>query len=109
MKKTLKLVGIFMAVTLVVLVGGLSIYFLVQNNRTYYIYDLRIVEPVSNARGYVYTDSTAEFTSIKNKTVYMTADGSNRFEIVQTPYQFPLNPYAQQHHQILCSKYIFCS
>ena len=81
MKKTLKLVGIFMAVTLVVLVGGLSIYFLVQNNRTYYIYDLRIVEPVSNARGYVYTDSTANYTSIKNKTVYMTADGSNRFEI----------------------------
>ena len=81
MKKTLKLVGIFMAVTIVVIAGGLSIYFLVQNNRTYYIYDLRIVEPIANANRYIYTDSEGTYTSIKNQTVYMTSDGANRFEI----------------------------
>lgn len=86
MKKTLKLVSILIAVLVVVIVGGLSIYFAVQNNQTYYIYDLRIVEPVSNQYGYVYTESEGgedniSYKSIKNKSVFLRNDRQNRFEI----------------------------
>ena len=81
MKKSLKLVGIFMVVVIVGIVGGLSIYFLIANNKTYYIYDLRIVEPVQGQGYYVYTDSEAEYTSMKNKVVNMTCDEENILEI----------------------------
>lgn len=81
MKKTLKLVGIFIAVLLVGVVGGLSGYFLIQKNKTYYIYDLRIVEPAEGANTYIYMNSERQYNSIKNKKVYMTADKDNMFEI----------------------------
>ncbi len=81
MKKTLKLVAILISVLIVVIVGGLSIYFLVQNNKTYYIYDLRLVEPVSNVYGYVYTDNEMSYDSINNKKVYLQGGRQNYFKI----------------------------
>ncbi len=81
MKKTLKLVGIFMLVVTVGLVGGLSAYFLISNNKTYYIYDVRIVEPVANASYFVYTDSEQEYTSMQNQTVYKNSEALDVFEI----------------------------
>lgn len=81
MKKTLKLVGIFIAVLLVGVVGGLSGYFLIQKNKTYYIYDLRIVEPAEGANTYIYMNSERHYDSIKNRKVYMTANKDNLFEI----------------------------
>ena len=73
MKKSLKLVAIFMAVLVVGVVGGISLYFLIANNKTYYVYDVRIVEPVKDESYYVYTNPDAKYTSLKNKTVYMTS------------------------------------
>lgn len=81
MKKSLKLVAIFIGVLIVAIVGGLSGYFLITNNATYYIYDLRIVEPISNVNSFVYTDSESTYSSIKNKKVYMTSESENYFEI----------------------------
>lgn len=81
MKKSLKLVGIFMAVTIIAIAGGLSIYFLIEKNKTYYIYDVRIVEPLNNSRNYIYTNSEREYSLMKNKTVYMTNSKENSFEI----------------------------
>lgn len=81
MKKSLKLVGIFMIVMVVAIAGGLSIYFLIEKNKTFYIYDVRIVEPVARARNYIYTDSEANYSLMKNKTVYMTNSSENSFEI----------------------------
>ncbi len=81
MKKTLKLVGIFIAIMVVGIVGGLSGYFLIQKNKTFYIYDLRIVEPAEGAPTYIYMNKERQYTSIKNKKVYMTANKDNMFEI----------------------------
>lgn len=81
MKKTLKLVGIFIAIMVVGIVGGLSGYFLIQKNKTFYIYDLRIVEPADGAPTYIYMNSERQYNSIKNKKVYMTANKDNFFEI----------------------------
>lgn len=81
MKKTIKLVVIFMAVMIVGITGGLSVYFLIQNNKTYYINDLRIVEPISAASTYVYRNKENEYKTMKNQKVYMTANSDNYFEI----------------------------
>ena len=81
MKKTLKLVGIFIAILVVGIVGGLSGYFVIQKNKTFHIYDLRIVEPAAGASSYIYMNAERKYTSIKNKKVYMTANSDNRFEI----------------------------
>ncbi len=81
MKKTLKLVAILISVLVVVIVGGLSIYFVAQNNKTFYIYDLRIVEPVSGQYDFVYTNSEQKYKSIKNRSVYLRSNSQNRFEI----------------------------
>ena len=77
MKKTLKLVGIFMAIIVVAVVGGLSGYYLITKNKTYYIYDLRIVQPVADADTYVYVNSENQYVSMKNQRVYMTAEEEN--------------------------------
>jgi hypothetical protein len=81
MKKTLKLVGIFIGVLIIAIVGGLGGYYLIAQNKTYYIYDLRLVEPKGYESYYVYTDSDEEYTSIKNKKVYLTSNSENKFEI----------------------------
>lgn len=95
MKKTFKLLAIFMGSFLVVVTGALGGYFLISQNKTYYIYDVRLVEPVENSKYYVYTDAEREestgtdgvvnsaisYTSIKNKKVYLTSNNDNYFEI----------------------------
>ncbi len=81
MKKTLKLVGIFMAILVVGVVGGLSGYFIIQKNKTFHIYDLRIVEPEEGTSSHVYINPDWQYTSIKNRKVYMTANKDNKFEI----------------------------
>lgn len=81
MKKTLKLVGLGMLAFTVVVAATIAIYILINNNKTYYIYDVRIVEPVSNSYYYIYTDSETRYTLKKNQVVYMTNANSNRFEI----------------------------
>lgn len=81
MKKTLKLVGIFIAILVVGIVGGLSGYFIIQKNKTFHIYDLRIVEPAEGANTYIYMNPEKKYSSIKNKKVYMTANKDNKFEI----------------------------
>lgn len=83
MKKTLKLVGIFIAILTIGITGALSVYFIMQKNKTYHIYDLRIVEPVEGANTYIYknTERVDEYKTFKNKKVYMTAGEDNMFEI----------------------------
>ncbi|MBP3582215.1 MAG: hypothetical protein J6J33_05650 [Clostridia bacterium] len=81
MKKTLKLVLIFMGIVLVAAVGGLSGYALVTRNKTWYIFDVRLVEPHPNGNSYMYTTDEVEFKSIKNKRVYMTTAEENFMEI----------------------------
>ena len=81
MKKTLKLVGIFIAILTIGITGGLSVYFLIQNNKTYYIYDLRIIEPVAEANTYIYTNKENKYATLKNQTVYMTAESDNLLQI----------------------------
>lgn len=81
MKKTLKLVGIFIAILTIGITGGLSVYFLIQNNKTYYIYDLRIVEPIAEASTYLYVNKENTYFTLKNQSVYMTADSDNLLEI----------------------------
>lgn len=81
MKKTLKLVLIFMGIVFVAAVGGLSGYALVTRNKTWYIFDVRLVEPHPNGNSYMYTTNEIEFKSIKNKKVYMTTAEENFMEI----------------------------
>lgn len=83
MKKTLKLVAIFMCVLVVVIVGAVSGYLLVSKNKTWYIYDVRIVEPVADAGTYVYVNPERknEYKSIKSKRVYMTTAEENFIQI----------------------------
>ena len=81
MKKTLKLVGIFIGVLVLIIVGGLSGYSIISKNKTFYIYDLRIVVPVEGVGGYVYTDSAVEYKSMPNRKVYMTSSSENLFQL----------------------------
>ena len=85
MKKTLKLVAIFIGILVVGIVGGVSGYLLESKNKTYYIYDVRIVEPLTgtDVDTYVYInpDNRDSYKSIKNKRVYMTTESENFIEI----------------------------
>ncbi len=81
MKKTLKIVLIFMGIVLVAAVGGLSGYALVTKNKTWYIFDVRLVEPHPNGNSYMYTTDEVKFNSIKNQKVYMTTAEENFMEI----------------------------
>lgn len=91
MKKTFKLLLIFMGSFLVIVTGALGGYLLISNNKTYYIFDVRIVEPIANNQYFVYTeaendgsdkDSTVvKYTSMKNQKVYLTSSDENYFEI----------------------------
>lgn len=80
MKKTFKLLGIFAAI----LIGGISAviagWILIDKNKTYYINDLRIVEPVEGKKGYIYK-TAGEYSSMKNTKVYMTSEEENFLEI----------------------------
>lgn len=80
MKKTLKLVGIFAAILVVGVAAVIAGWVLIEKNKTYYIYDLRIVEPVEDASSYIYTKE-GEYQSVKNQKVYMTSEEENFKEI----------------------------
>lgn len=80
MKKTLKLVGIFAAILVVAVAAVVAGWVLIQNNKTYYINDIRIVEPLENASSYLYTKE-GEYASVKNQKVYMTSEEENFKEI----------------------------
>ena len=81
MKKTFKIVLIFMGIVFVAAVGGLSGYALVTRNRTWYIFDVRLVEPHPNGNSYMYITDEVEFTSMKNKKVYLTTAEENFMEV----------------------------
>ena len=81
MKKTLKLVLIFAGGLVALVVGALTGFVLIDKNKTYYIYDVRFVEPVEGMSGYVYTDSEAEYVSIKNQSFYMSSEEKNYYPI----------------------------
>lgn len=81
MKKTLKLALIFAGGLFAVMMGTLAGFVLVDRNKTYHIYDLRIVEPVEGMSGYIYTDRETEYVSIKNQSVYMNSEEHNFYPI----------------------------
>jgi len=56
MKNTFKLLAIFMGSLTIIIVGALTGYFLISKNKTFYIYDVRFVEPVSSMEGFIYTE-----------------------------------------------------
>ena len=56
MKQTFKLLAIFMGSLTIIIVGALTGYFLISKNKTFYIYDVRFVEPVSSMEGFIYTE-----------------------------------------------------
>ena len=104
MKKTLKLLIIFMGSLTVIIVGALTGYFLIAKNKTFYIYDVRLVEPVEGVAGYIYSgeppkedeekegavedidkpgaeEGTTVYKPLKNQTVYMKSQATNIFPI----------------------------
>ena len=81
MKKTLKLVFMFAGGLFAVIIGALTGFVLIDKNKTYYIYDVRIVEPVEGMSGYIYTDKEAEYTSVKNQSFYMSSKEKNYYPI----------------------------
>lgn len=81
MKRTIKLLMIFIGSLTAIIVGAISGYFIIAKNKTFYIYDVRLVEPVKGMTGYIYTDSEKEYNSLKNMTVYKNSEGNNLYPI----------------------------
>lgn len=81
MKKTLKLLLIFIGGLTAIIVGAIGGYLLISKNKTYYIYDVRLVQPVEGMAGYIYTDKEGEYNSISNQTVYMNSQKTNKYPI----------------------------
>ena len=102
MKKTFKLVIIFIGGLTAIIVGALTGYLLISKNKTFYIYDVRLVEPIEGRAGYIYYDKgkkiekseedeggtsggsekvedveTIEYKPMKNKVVYMKSQATN--------------------------------
>lgn len=89
MKNTFKLLMLFMGGLTALIVITLSGFLIIENNKTYYIYDVRIVQPISDLSGFIYLkgdfdeekNETSKLVSIKNKTVYMKSEADNKFPI----------------------------
>lgn len=81
MKRTLKLLLIFAGSLVSVIVCSLTGYFLISKNKTFHIYDIRLVELDDTLSGYIYTDDEVGYTSIKNQTVYMNSSKTNIYPI----------------------------
>lgn len=64
-----------------VIVVSLTGYFIIANNKTFHIYDVRLVERDDSMSGYIYTDSEVGYTFIRNKTVYMNSGESDLYPI----------------------------
>ncbi len=77
MKKTLKLLLIFMGSIVVLLVGGIGGYSLIMNNQTFYIYDLRFVQPSDGERGYIYTKDGENYKTMPTSKVYLQSEDEN--------------------------------
>ncbi len=77
MKKTLKLLLIFMGSIVVILVGGIGGYSLIMNNQTFYIYDLRLVKPDDSNKGYIYTTNSENYRTMPSSTVYLQSEEEN--------------------------------
>ena len=81
MKKTLKLVLLFASGLTAIITIAIVGYFIISNNKTYYIYDVRFVHPVEQMAGYIYTTESEneeeKFVNIKNQTVYMYSKADN--------------------------------
>ena len=92
MKKTFKLLGLFMGVVVIVSIAAVAIYALINNNKTYYIYDLRFVEPISDKSGFIYSDPKTEYVSVRNKQVYLSSDKENRVPIAIYAHTSAVNP-----------------
>ena len=67
MKKTIKLLIIFIGGLTVIIVGALTGYFLISKNKTFYIYDVRFVEPIEGIKGYVYGEVVSKADLEKQK------------------------------------------
>lgn len=80
MKSTLKLVFMFIGAVIGISAVAIAGFILIEKNKTFHIYDVRIVHPVSSPT-YIYVDNTKEYTYMKNKTVYLTNPAENKFEI----------------------------
>ncbi|MBQ8451968.1 MAG: hypothetical protein IJ538_04275 [Clostridia bacterium] len=81
MKNSIKLALIFVGIVVVVIVGAIAGYFVIEQNKTFYIYDLRFVEPVENVGGYIYTSDSVEYKFMQNQTVYMSSTQEDKFPI----------------------------
>lgn len=81
MKKTLKILLIFMGSFLVILLGGIGGYNLIMSNQTFYIYDIRFVIPDAGTRGYVYTANGDRYKTQYSTQKYMKSDDENVMEI----------------------------
>ncbi len=107
MKKTFKLVLIFVGGLVAIIVGALTGYLLISKNKTFYIYDVRLVEPIEGRAGYIYYDKgkkieqsdeedeetgssedadkveteVIEYKPIKNQTIYMKSQATNVYPI----------------------------
>lgn len=96
MKKTFKLLVIFIGGLTAIIVGALTGYFIIAKNKTFYIYDVRLVEPVEGMAGYIYSQvgkpagnaeekeekqDEVKYVSIKNQTVYMKSQATNLYPI----------------------------
>ncbi|MBR3885913.1 MAG: hypothetical protein IKJ33_05610 [Clostridia bacterium] len=56
MKKTFKLLVLFMGSLTVIIIGAMTGYLFITKNKTFYIYDVRLVEPVKSMEGFIYTE-----------------------------------------------------
>ena len=89
MKNTFKLLFLFMGGLTALIIIAMSGFIIINKNKTYYIYDVRFVEPVEDFKGYIYTKTSVDaekflvedFVTIKSTTVYMNSEESNLFPI----------------------------
>ncbi len=97
MKKTLKLLMIFIGGLTAIIVVSLTGYFIIAKNKTFYIYDVRFVMPMEDMDGYIYTtkdvsaideedenvnlEDFVQYVPIKNQTVYLKSEKTNIFPI----------------------------
>lgn len=89
MKNTFKLLFIFMGGLTAIIIITIAGFILIEQNKTFYIYDVRFVVPVEDEEGYIYTYvpvddddiPTLQYESIKNTTVYMYSESENLFPI----------------------------
>lgn len=91
MKNTFKLLFIFMGGLTAIIIITIAGFILIEQNKTFYIYDIRFVVPVEEESGYIYTyvptgeekgvTPANDYERIRNTTVYMYSESENLFPI----------------------------